>query len=70
MKKRQMYLVRRERNLDGSVTEGSVCIHETEAAAIAYNKYYDCNVTMAQLVEILAKDMEYRSIHIKEIYTI
>ena len=40
------------------------------AAAIAYNKYYDCNVTMAKLVEILAKDMEYRSIHIKEIYTI
>ena len=40
------------------------------AAAIAYNKYYDCNTTMARLVDIFVKDMEYRSIHIKEIYTI
>lgn len=40
------------------------------AAAIAYNKYYDCNVTMADLVSIFAKDMEYRTIRIKEIYTI
>lgn len=40
------------------------------AAAIAYNKYYDCNVTMAQLVDIFAKNREYRTICIKEIYTI
>ena len=40
------------------------------AAAIAYNKYYDCNVTMARLVDIFVKDMEYRTICIKEIYTI
>ena len=40
------------------------------AAAIAYNKYYDCNVTMARLVDIFVKDMEYRTICIKKIYTI
>lgn len=33
-----MYLVRRERNLNGSVTEGNICIHETEAAALAFIK--------------------------------
>ena len=40
------------------------------AAAIAYNKYYDCNVTMTKLVGIFEKDREYRTICIKEIYTI
>ena len=38
MKKRQMYLVRRERNLNGSVTEGNVCIYETAAAALDFIK--------------------------------
>ena len=33
-----MYLVRRERNLNGSVTEGNVCIYETEAAALNFIK--------------------------------
>ena len=40
------------------------------AAAIAYNKYYDYNVTMAQFVDVFAKYMEYKTICIKEIYTI
>lgn len=38
MKKRQMYLVRRERNPDGSVMEGNVGIYETEAAALDFIK--------------------------------
>lgn len=40
------------------------------AAAIAYSKYYDCNVTMAQLVDVFAEYMEYRTIRIEEIYVI
>ena len=33
-----MYLVRRERNLNGNVTEENVCIHKTEAAALNFIK--------------------------------
>ena len=33
-----MYLVRQERNLNGIVTEGNVCIYETEAAALNFIK--------------------------------
>lgn len=40
------------------------------AAAIAYNKYYNCNVTMSQLVEIFAQHKEFKTICIKEIYII
>lgn len=40
------------------------------AAAIAYNKYYNCNVTMSQLVEIFAQHKEFKTICIKKIYII
>lgn len=40
------------------------------AAAIAYNKYYNCNVTMSQLVEIFTQHKEFKTICIKEIYII
>lgn len=38
MKKRQMYLVQREHNLNGNVTEENVCIYETAAAALNFIK--------------------------------
>lgn len=40
------------------------------AAAIAYNKYYNTTLTMAQLVKIFAEQKEYKTICIKEIYII
>lgn len=40
------------------------------AAAIAYNKYYNSTLTMAQLVKIFAEQKEYKTICIKEIYII
>ena len=40
------------------------------ATTISYNKYYDCNTTMTQLVNIFVKDIKYKNIHIKKIYTI
>lgn len=70
MKKRQMYLVRRERYYDDDSTSVNVGIYEIKAAAIAYNKYYNCNVTMSQLVKIFADKKEFKTICIKEIYII